>query len=405
MMNFHEARSQFPALKEKTFLDAACVSLAPRTALEAIKRFLEMAAGCPAPSSTHHHISMDEIRAATRPEAASLINARPDEIALVESTTHGLSLAAEAIPLRPGDRVLLCDLEFPQVAVPWCQKKTGQGIEIDVVPSREGCILLEDITRAVRPSTRVITISSVQWSNGFRCDLGALSAFCREKNLWLLVDAIQQLGAFPLDVRATPVDLLACGGHKWLNAPFGAGFLYICRDRLPELKPPLAGYMSLEPPEGGWERYFQDPESRPVRDYRFIADARRFEVGGTAAYPGAVGLAAALRLIRELGTDRIAAYILDLTEHLMAGLKSIGVQVVTPEDPAHRSGIVTFSAGSPSENILLMQELLRRKVLVSVRYTSRVGGVRVSCHFFNARSDLDVLLGATEESLQKLGLR
>jgi hypothetical protein len=107
-----QARQHFPGLLDKTFLDAACVSPAPRPAVEAIEKFLDLAMVCPLESSTHHHIFMDEMRAAARPACAALIAAHSDEIALVESTTHGLSLAADAIPLQPGDRVLLSDLEF-----------------------------------------------------------------------------------------------------------------------------------------------------------------------------------------------------------------------------------------------------------------------------------------------------
>ncbi|MGH7484313.1 MAG: aminotransferase class V-fold PLP-dependent enzyme, partial [bacterium] len=99
------ARQHFPGLLDKVFLDAACVSLAPRPAVEAIEKFLDLTMICPHESSTVHHIFMDELRAAARPAAARLINAHEDEIALVESTSHGLSLATNAIPLEPGDRI------------------------------------------------------------------------------------------------------------------------------------------------------------------------------------------------------------------------------------------------------------------------------------------------------------
>lgn len=148
-MNLEQARKQFPALEQKVFLDAACVSLAPRMAVEAIQHFLEMAAGCPAPSATQLHISMDEMRAAARPEAAKLIGADEDEIALVESTTHGLTLAANAIPLESGDRVLICDLEFLQVAIPWSQKQEELGIHIDQLPNRDGRVDIKDIESGI----------------------------------------------------------------------------------------------------------------------------------------------------------------------------------------------------------------------------------------------------------------
>lgn len=396
--DFDQARAQFPALRDKVFLDAACVSLAPNCAVEAIQQFLQMASLCPEASATLHHIAMDDMRAEARPQIARLLNAGEDEVALVESTTHGLMLAADAIPLQRGDRVLLSDLEFMEVAIPWVQKQKSAGIEIDVVPHREGRVGVEDVAERMGPKTRVLAISSVQWSNGFRCDLKALGALCRERGVWFVVDAIQQLGAFPIDVAATPVDILACGGHKWLNAPFGAGLLYLRREAQERLRPPLRGYLSAETPEGGWGNYFQTPSITPVRDYQFVGGARSYEVGGTANYPGAIGLAASLRLILELGQESIAARVRELTDHLIAGLQALEVTVVTPTEPQHRSGIVTFSLGTPEQNLRIMEQLLERGILVSVRYTSQIGGVRVSCHFFNTREDLDRLLEAVEEA-------
>jgi cysteine desulfurase / selenocysteine lyase len=399
------ARQHFPGLLDKTFLDAACVSLAPRPAVEAIEQFLGLAMTCPLDSSTHHHIFMDEMRAAARPAAAGLINAHEDEVALVESTTHGLTIAANSIPLQRGDRVLISDLEFLEVAVPWVQMRDrppeqGGGIEIDVVRNRNGEARVEDFAEHIVPRTRVIAVSTVQWTNGYRIDLAALSRLCQDHDIWLVADAIQQLGAIPLDVRQTPVDILACGGHKWLNAPFGCGFLYVSREAQPDLRPPLAGYLGIEDPPGGWGEYFQDPSTTPVQEYSFAKPARRFETGGTANYPGAVGLAASLKLISEIGPQRIAEHVCHLTDQLFAGLDQLPVTVVTPRARENRSGIVTFSVGSAAENIKLMQYLLRKKILVSVRYTSNVGGVRVSCHFYNSPEDIEALLTELRRWLQ-----
>ena len=250
-------------------------------------------------------------RCAARPvhRSLNLINADADDIALVESTTHGLSLVANAIPLKRGDRVIVCDLEFLEVAVPWMQKREECGIEIDSVPNRNGQILVEDIEAAINPRTRVVAISSVQWSNGYRCDLEALSRVCRERSIFLVVDAVQQVGAIPFDLQKTPVDAIACGGHKWLMAPFGCGFLYLSKEFRAQVKPPLAGYLSVAEPEGGWGTYFQTPSITPVREYEFIGDARRWETGGTANYPGAIGLAESVGLINELGIANIGRHV------------------------------------------------------------------------------------------------
>lgn len=391
-----EARQHFPGVLDKAFLDAACISLAPRPAVEAIEKFLDLAMVCPHESATAQHIFMDDMRAAARPAVARLINAHEDEIALVESTSHGLAIAAQAIPLERGDRVLMSDLEFMEVALPWIQRK-ADGVEIDVVPSRKGEVHIDDIANHLTPQTRVVSISSVQWTNGYRLDLAALSRLCRERKVWLVVDAIQQLGAVPLDVRQTPVDLLTCGGHKWLNAPFGCGFLYISREALPRLRPPIAGYLSLQDPLGGWGAYFQTPTITPVQDYAYVSAARRYEPGGTANYPGAVGLAASLNLIHNLGQQNIAAHIFKLTEQLLTGLDQLGIEVVTPRRPENRSGIVTFSVGSAEQNVKLMNALLAKKILVSVRYTSNVGGVRVSSHMYNSADDIAALLSQLKQ--------
>jgi len=385
------ARQHFPGVCGKIFLDAACCSLTPRPAVEAIEKFLDLAMVCPLDSATHHHLFMDQMRAAARPAIARLINAHEDEIALVESTTHGLSLVANAIPLEPGDRVLLPDLEFLEVAVPWLQKKKD-GIVIDVVPNHNGEVRIEDVASRITPRTRVLAVSTVQWSNGYRLDLTALSRLCRDRGIWLVADAIQQLGAIPLDVGSTPVDFLACGGHKWLNAPFGCGFLYVRREIRPRLRAPLAGYLSVEPPSGGWGEYFQTPNIAPVGDFEFTREARIFENAGTANYPGAIGLAASLNLIHALGQDSIVRHIHALTDQLIAGLDALHLQVITPRAPENRSGIVSFSVGSAEANIKLMNHLLEKKILVSVRYTSNVGGVRVSCHFYNSPDDIGGLL-------------
>jgi len=397
-MNPVAARAHFPGLLGKVFLDAACISMAPRPAVEAVEKFLHLAMLCPHPSATAQHIAMDEMRAAARPAVARLINASEDEIALVESTSHGLSLAAQSIPLEPGDRVLLSDLEFMEVAIPWLQKKR-EGVEIDVVPNHRGEVRAQDFAARITPRTRVIAVSSVQWSNGYRLDLAAFSQLCRERNLWLVVDAIQQLGAIPLDVRQTPVDILACGGHKWLNAPFGCGFLYVSRAALPKLRPPIAGYLSVQDPPGGWGQYFQTPSITPVNEYQFAPAARRYEPGGTANYPGAIGLAASLKLIQEFDPQNICEHVVALTDQLFDGLDRLPVTVVTPRARENRSGIVTFSLGSSQADVRLMNLFLEKKILVSVRYTSNVGGVRLSCHFYNSGEDIEHLLRELKEAL------
>jgi selenocysteine lyase/cysteine desulfurase len=235
----------------------------------------------------------------------------------------------------------------------------------------------------------MILLSSVQWNNGFRADLAAFSNLARERDLVLVVDAIQQLGAISLDVRQTPVDFLVCGGHKWLNAPVGRGFLYVHPRQVERLRPPAWGYLNIEQPPEGWAEYFATPTIPAVRPYDFPPTARRFEVGGTANYPGNVALGASLALINELGSAAIEEYVLNLTEVLMDRLRSIGATVVSPPERTARSGILTFTLGQGAAcDTSLLRQLLERGILISQRYTAGVGGLRVSVHFFNNEEDI-----------------
>src|SRR5262245_57082126 len=220
-MEISAARSHFPGTQGRVFLDAACVSLMPRQGEQALRRLSEELLSCPAGDASAHHIALDRTAEDVRREAAILIGSRPDDIALIESTTHGLEIIAEAVPLARGDKVLVGGTEFPGLAVPWIGRQSERGFEIAVVPVSDGRLRVDDFARAIDGRTRIHLLSSVQCSTGFRADLAAFSQLADEKKVLLVVDAIQELGEMPIDVTRTPVDFLVTGGHKWLNAPAG----------------------------------------------------------------------------------------------------------------------------------------------------------------------------------------
>ena len=402
-MDIRDARSSFPGLADKVFLDAACVSLTPVEAQRAIEELLRATVACDARDASSHHVWMDELRQVAVREGARLLEAGEDEIALVESTTYGLNVAAQAIPFEPGDNVVIADLEFLQVAIPWVKlAERGSLAEVRLARNAGGAIPPEAIAEQMDERTRAVVVSSVQWCNGYRLDLRALGELCRARGAFLVVDAIQELGALRLSVRDAQVDLLVAGGHKWLNAPFGCGLMYVSREAQPRLRQTTWGYLGLEPPEGGWPRYFATPSITPLRPYEFPPTARRFEVNGTSNYPGAVGLAASLGLVSGIGIEAVEAHVLALAGCLQDELAALGVDVVTPPDPAARSGITTFRVSDdPQENADFVERLLDERIFVSLRYTSGVGGIRVSTHYFNDRDDLDALLTAMRRLLER----
>jgi cysteine desulfurase/selenocysteine lyase len=390
-------RALFPGTAGRAFLDSACIGLMPTRAGEALTQLNADLLSCPARDTSSHRAALDRTAHPARRAIAKLINADHHDIALVESTTHALQIVASAVPLSPGDRVLVGETEYLGVAIPWIGKRATDGFEIVTVPHRAGRLVIDDFLAAIDGRSRMILLSSVQWNNGFRVDLAAFSDVCRSRGIVLVVDAIQQLGCVPIDVQSTPCDFLVCGGHKWLCAPAGRGFLYASPDRQRSAAP-SRGYMSVVTPPQGWAEYFATPSIPAVRDYDFHADARAFEVGGTGNYPGNVVLAASVALLNEVGPAAIARHSLELGDELIAGLEALGATVVSPRRPEERSGIVSFTLGHEVErDRAMLQRLWDAGVIISHRYTANVGGLRVSLHLFNDRSDVARLLDAVRD--------
>jgi selenocysteine lyase/cysteine desulfurase len=404
-MDVSSARVAFPGLSDTTFLDTACVGIAPAVAARAVEDVARRAVVCDARDASEHHVALDALRDEARREGALLLGAQDDEIALVESTTQGLNLAALGIPWEPGDNVVLADLEFLQVAIPFVKlAERGTIAEVRLAHNVDGALPVEAFERAMDERTRAVVVSSVQWTNGYRVDLAALGKLCRDAGALLVVDAIQQLGALRLDVRETPVDVLMAGGHKWLNAPFGCGLLYVSRRAQRELRQPWWGYLAMDLPEGGWPAYFADPTTTPLRPYPFPESARALETGGTSNYPGAAALGASLALVNEFGIDAAERHILGLSAALREELDALGFDVVSHADAP--SGITTFRT-SPDMAVDedVVRQLLDERILVSIRYTSNVGGIRVSTHFYNDEHDLDVLVSSLRRLRQPAGGR
>ena len=248
-------QEEFPILNTMTFLDVACVSFAPQRAVKAVKDFADMTARQDEANSSAHHIAMDALRHKAYEEAQKLLNADPEEIALVESTSHGLNIAAQGIELQPGDNIITTNLEFIQVALPWCVMRGEKKIDIRVCKTPDNRFRVEDFAKLADEHTRILVMSTLEWCNGWASDLKAIGDWCKEKGIFFVVDAVQQLGVTELDTKTFHVDLLTAGGHKWLNSPYGTGVLYVNKNSLDKIKQSYAGYLNTTVPEGGWGAY------------------------------------------------------------------------------------------------------------------------------------------------------
>jgi selenocysteine lyase/cysteine desulfurase len=361
---------EFPWTGETTYLNNASTGPIP----ERTRRVLEETTA----RRTAPHLLPDrdvqQSLCEVRSLLARLINAEVEEIGLCTSTSFGISLAARALPLKSGDTVLISDREFPAVVYPWLLLK-DRGINVELAPTTVQGWPNEDllVQRLSDPKVRVLALSWVQFSTGYRADLGRLSAACRANGTYLVVDAIQGVGQLPLDVRATPVDVLACGGQKWLLSPWGSAFVYVRKELIP----------ALEPVQVGWNAFRGTDDYSKLTDYdpTFKADARRYELG-TLPFQDFIGMVQSLKMLLDLGTDRIAARNRSLRQPLLEAAARGEFEITSPIDPDHDSSIVCVNPEHVAESFLLLK---KNNVVCALRE----GRIRLSPHCYNTHEEVE----------------
>ena len=377
-MNWTELRSEFPIASHWAYFDHVAVSPIPRAGVAALTEYGErIAAG----GLADIHFWVNRVQA-VRTLAARLVNApTTEDVCFIPNTTTAIGWIAEGFPWKPGDNVVLAAEEYPSNQYPWMSVAAARGIEVRRVPSRGNQIHIDDVWAAIDGRTRVLSTSFVQFASGFRANLNDLGTLAREHDLFFFVDAIQGLGAFPIDVRSTPIDALAADGHKWLLAPEGAGFAYIRREWIERLHPFGIGAHSVT-----------DPFNYGTIDLKLQPHAGRYE-GGALNLPGLSALGASLELLRELGPAAVAERILELTDYLCERAPSAGLDVFSCRDlPSAKSGIVALT--KPGVDPKLLQAKCREAgVIVNVR----VGRMRVSPHCWNSTDDVDRFLTVARE--------
>jgi selenocysteine lyase/cysteine desulfurase len=373
-MTFREVRRLFPVTDRYVYLNHAAISPLSTAVTRAIKRQLDEQAA----SGVEAEYLWEERLEEARSLAAGLINATPSEIAFVTNTSHGLNLFARGIEWRRGDNVVLPRVEFPANVYPWLALSEW-GVELRFVDEVEGRIRTADIAGAIDSRTRVAALSFVEYASGFRNDLAAVGRLCRERDIHLVVDAIQGLGALRLDVGECGVSALAAGGHKWLMAPQGTGIFYCPADLVQELRHPMPGWKSV----CDWDDYH-------CFRYDLFGDSRRYE-SAQMNFMGITGLLEALRIIHGLGPEAVEARVLELTDHLCRLLTNRGYRVFSPREGEERSGIVSFYPGR-SDPDRLRSRLLERGIVVA----ARAGRIRVSPHFYNTREEIENLVDALD---------
>lgn len=375
-VDWNACRAQFPVLKAWAYFAWASVAPLSVPAAEAMRRQAEATRDQGVAVFREWYAAYDGVREQSR---ALLGAADAGEIAMVKNTSEGVSTVAFGLDWKSGDNVVLPRGEFPANAYPWLALGE-RGVEVRRVETgADGRYAPADIERRMDARTRAVAVSFVNYATGFRTDLAEVGRLCLDRGALFFVDAIQGLGALPLDVESMRIDVLAADGHKWLCAPEGLGILYVRKSRQDRIAPLARGWWSVEQPA----RY--DLDDQPL-----CRTARRYECG-TLSTCAAYGLQAALELINAAGIEAIAERVLALSDRLAGGLAASGCKVHRAAGAKERSGIVSFEVpGCDAKTLAAALE--RRKILVN----PRGGRLRAAVHAWNDETDIARLLEALQ---------
>ena len=359
-------QDQFPVREHLIYLNHAGVAPLSKPAAEAMKHL----AGDVLEFGSLHYDEWMAAYEGLRAAAARLTGASPREIAIIKNTSEGLATIATGLDWHSGDKVIAFREEFPANYFPW-KKLEERGVRVEWLSATDP---LEKIDAACH-GARLLSISFVQYLSGYRAGVQAIGEICQRHNCLFVVDAIQGLGAFPIDVKKCHIHALAADGHKWLLGPEGCGILYVSR----EIQD------SVEPVEFGWTNvaHYNDYASR---DMTLRPDAGRYECG-TLNTIGCFGLRAAIEFLLEVGVEEIAAAVRSLGDRIAEGVKTKGYEVLGSRTPECGAGIVSFRKPGVESHVIV-RELKSRGIIAAPRQ----GWVRTSPHFYIAPEDIDRLI-------------
>jgi selenocysteine lyase/cysteine desulfurase len=367
-MTPRELRADVPALGDAAYFNFGAHGPSPEYVVEAAASFVEDHEYGSATTDPYGHAFETYDR--VRERIAAFVGADPEEIALTESTTDGITRVAGAVDWEPGDVVVRTDLEHPAGVLPW-KRLEREGVEVRVLETENGRLDRDEYAAAVADA-RLVCFSAITWTHGTRLPVADLVEVANEAGAFTLVDAVQSPGQVAMDVSEWGADAVAAAGHKWTLGPWGAGFLYVDRDAAADLAPRAVGYRSVEDPTG------DEIEFKPA--------AGRFEVGTTTA-AAHVGLAEALDAIDAVGLDAIESRIESLTDRLKEGVPDD--RLLSPR--AYESGLVTIDVDDPEGTV----ERLGEGDIV-VRSLPHPNGIRVSVHAVSTEAEVDRLVEALE---------
>jgi selenocysteine lyase/cysteine desulfurase len=387
-----EARSHFPALERWIYMDVSARGVLSREVRAALDAHLDDRMMNGATDKAHFF----ELVERARERFAELIGADADEIAYTKNISDGLNMIATAIHWHRGENVVLCpELEHPNNVYAWLNLQR-YGVEVRMVPARNGHIPVDTIIERMDERTRVATVSTVSFAPGFRTDVEALGKACRERDVLFLVDAAQSVGVQHTDVRASNIDALAVSTQKGLLALYGMGFLYVRKAWAERLHPAYLARFGVDLGDA-------HEASLGGYDFKLAAGARRFDLGNYN-FLATAAVDASMKQLLAWDTRRIEPYVQGLTHALARGFIDLGLPVAGGEPGPHLTKIVTVGAmstdhyGTGEERFnRLYEHLVENRVRLSIRR----GMLRFSMHVYNNMDDVQQVLDLTRGFLKK----
>lgn len=363
-------RQFFPVTRNLAYLNHAAVAPLCQPAADAMRWLAEDALE----NGSLHYAKWLDAYQGLRAGAAKMIYAEPGEIAIVKNTSEGIATVAMGLDWKAGDKIVVFREEFPANQYPW-RRLESKGVRLEWLSVTDP---LEKIEAAAR-GARLLSISFVQFLSGFRVNLKDIGEICQRHGVIFVVDAIQGLGAFPIDVRAAHIHALAADGHKWLTGPEGCGILYISRNL----------QQQVEPVEFGWTNVasFNDYGSR---DMALRGDAGRYECG-TLNTIGCFGLRAAIDFLLEVGIENISAAVQKLGDYVAEGVTQKGYEILGQRTPATGAGIVSFRKNEV-DPVMTVAKLRHNGIIAA----ARAGWIRVAPHFYNTAEEIDKMVKLLE---------
>ncbi len=371
-------RQEWFEIADATYLNVAAQAPMPRVSLRAVQAAMEA-------KKNPHHIADStfyEIPNRLRAAIAKLIGGRPEEVALTTGASPGVNAVAYALQWEAGDEIITTRTEFPLQYTAWKPMEAREGVKVKIVSPRQQFISAEDLTSAMTPRTKLVSVSLVRFDDGSLLDAERVAKACHAQGAYLLLDASQCCGAMPMDVNQLGADFIVSAGYKWLLGPFGTGFFWIKSEHLSIVRPGPFYWMAVEGSDNFAALNFADP--KPARS------ASRWDAAEWASTFNfnLVGMDISVDFVTRMGPNLVYEHNRKLIDLLFERLPKDRCLPASPLDSSQRGPYGCFTARSAEKTVELYQLLRKENVIVSLRE----GKIRVSPHLFNSERDIDHLI-------------